>query len=388
MPRVPDVEAEWSVLLTACSALSDGAKLLRLQTLLQSPIRWESLLAMAQRHGVQPLLYKALQSAGDAIPAESMHSLEQNYQTNLRKTLLLSRELIRVVYHLSAFDVHVMPYKGAALAESLYGDLALRQSGDIDLLVRRDEFPRVKAAMAKIGYVPQIHLSETEQEAYLKSGYECVFDGPAGRNILEIQWAVQPRFYAVDFNMGDVFERAVNVNVAGQPMKMPSTADLFLLLAAHAAKHVWARLIWISDLAQLMLMPSIDWDWIGSEATKLGIVRIVGVSMQLANRLLSAPTPANAQKWLPDRGVDATLTSQIQQSILSESGFGVESLSYFRLMISLRERTSDRLSFLTRLMFTPGPSEWSAVRLPASLFPLYRIVRLSRLGARMFGASD
>jgi hypothetical protein len=52
-------------------------------------------------------------------------------------------------------------------------------------------------------------------------------------------------------------------------------------------------------------------------------------------------------------------------------------------MMRLRERRADRLRFLGRLVFTPGPNEWKAVRLPTPLFPLYRLVRLSRLAARL-----
>ena len=45
------------------------------------------------------------------------------------------------------------------------------------------------------------------------------------------------------------------------------------------------------------------------------------------------------------------------------------------------------MRFLTSpRIFTPGPGEWAAVRLPRPLFPLYRLVRLSRLAARLVSA--
>jgi hypothetical protein len=48
----------------------------------------------------------------------------------------------------------------------------------------------------------------------------------------------------------------------------------------------------------------------------------------------------------------------------------------------LRERRADRVRFLARLAFTPGPGEWEAVRLPGALVPLYRVVRVVRLAGR------
>jgi len=50
-------------------------------------------------------------------------------------------------------------------------------------------------------------------------------------------------------------------------------------------------------------------------------------------------------------------------------------------MMDLRERRRDRISFSWRLGVTPSTGEWSAIRLPGPLFPLYRAVRLFRLAA-------
>jgi hypothetical protein len=49
----------------------------------------------------------------------------------------------------------------------------------------------------------------------------------------------------------------------------------------------------------------------------------------------------------------------------------------------LRENRRDRMRFITRLGFTPGPGEWNAIHLPESLTPLYRLVRLCRVAGRL-----
>ena len=89
-----------------------------------------------------------------------MPAIEQGYQTNLHKALFLSRELIRIVDRLSALGVEVMPYKGLALAEVIYGDIALRQAGDIDLLIHPQDLPRIREAVRELGYPPHMILSE------------------------------------------------------------------------------------------------------------------------------------------------------------------------------------------------------------------------------------
>jgi hypothetical protein len=349
-------------------------------------VRWQRLFALADHHGTQPLLFQTLSGLEEAVPAGEMLSLRQSFQTNLHKALLLSRELIRIVDHLSALGIEVMPHKGPALAEVLYGDIALRQAGDIDLLIHPQDLARIRDAVRELGYTAHECFSAREEWAYLRSGYECAFDGAAGPNLLELQWAIQPRFYAVDFDMGGLFRRAVTVSVAGHPMRTPSPADLFLILSLHAAKHVWGRLAWLCDLARLISSTSLDWEQIGSQARDLGVVRILRVTMLTASQLLGAAIPAEAQKALPEDRAAPALVAEIKARLVSESAFNVESVAYFRLMTRLRERPADRVRFLTRLAFTPGPSEWAAVRLPGPLFPLYPVVRLSRLAAKLVRA--
>jgi hypothetical protein len=377
------LNSEWHVLLAASSATPRPEKLARLRILLQQPIQWKSLYELAERHGVQPLLYQALQSVADAVPAEAMNRLKRSNDANLHKTLLLSRELIRIVEHLSTLGLEVIPYKGLALAETLYGDISMRPSGDIDLLIHAQDLPRIREAVCELGYTPHAPLSESEERAYLKSGYECAFDGEAGPNLLEVQWAIQPRFYAVDFDMTGLFDRAVTITVAGRTMKTPSYADLLLVLSVHAAKHMWGRLIWLCDIERLLQLPGLDWVWIGSQARGLGIARILRITMLAANRMLGIAVPQAAETNLPQDPSGSALANEVLAHIAGEQTYNVESLSYFRMMMRLRERTTDRIRFLQRLVLTPGPGEWEAVRLPHSLSPLYRLVRLSRLAARL-----
>lgn len=368
------------MLLAACSPAANP-QLLADQ--FQQSIRWKLLFDRAQQHGVLPMLYQRFSALAEPVPADVIAALKQSYQTNLHMAMLLSLELIRIYDHLSDSGFEVLAYKGLALSESIYGDIALRRIGDIDLLIHASDFFRIRDAVRELGFTPHWQIPDGQEAAYLKSGYERAFDGAAGPNLLELQWNIQPRFYAVDFDMDGLFRRAVAVPVAGRPMKTPSPEDLFLVLSVHAAKHIWGRLIWLCDLARLMNLPHLNWSAIAEQAEDLGIVRILRVGMLLANRILAAPIPSAAEASLPSDAAAETMADEIQPHVISATPFNVESFDYFRLMLRLRERNSDRLRFLHRLIFTPGPGEWNAVRLPATLSPLYRLVRLSRLLARI-----
>ena len=372
-------DPEWRFLLAACRPDSSGAS--EVGSLFKCPPRWDLLFELAEQHGALPLLHQALTPFQGSIPAPDLATLNSKHRANLHKAMMLSRELINIVDTLAESGIEVMPYKGLALAESVYGDIALRQTGDIDLLIRAEDVSRARDALRRLNFVPHLELPERQELAYLESGYEYMFDAPAGRNLLELQWAVQPSFYAVDLRAEELFERSVPVSVAGRILKTLSFEDLFVALSLHAAKHVWAKLIWICDLARIMKMERLDWAWVGSLARHYRIRRIVTLNLRLANRLLGVSIPSAAEP-LVESGNEA-LAETIEGFVSGGVPFHPESPPYFRLMLRLRENPVDRARFLTRLALTPGPREWSCLRVPDLLFPLYRLVRLSRLIARV-----
>jgi hypothetical protein len=356
---------------------------MRIKGLLAGKVDWEAVLRLADEHGTSFLVHQNLSRLDDMVPSSVVATLRERFERNIRKSLVLARELIRILDCLDALGIESIPYKGLPLSEVYYGDMALRQSGDIDLFVRRQDLTRIKRAVCQLGYITRVLVPEEAEEDYFESGYECAFDSPAGKNLLELQWALQPRFYAVDYDMEGLFERAVTVTVAGRSVKTLSSEDLLLALSVHAAKHVWGRLIWLCDVAQILKRDKVNWDWVGSRARDFGIQRILHITLLLMNRLLRAPIPAAIESAvLGDRAAQG-LADEIAPNVSNGVPYGEQQVSYFRLMMRLRERRRDRIHFLARLTFTPGPSEWNAIRLPAILFPLYRVVRLARLASRL-----
>ena len=385
--RGPTPSLEWKLLLAASAPDPSESDLSLVRTVLETQgaeksVDWEAVLRLAERHGTSSLLHKNLAHMRDGVPSFALESLQQGYERNVHKSLLLARELIRILDCLDALCIEAIPYKGVVFAEVYFGELGLRQPGDMDLFVRRQDVARIKIAIRELGYVPRALVPEAAEEDYIASGYECVFDSPAGKNLLELQWAPQPRFYAVDFDMDGLFARAVSVSVAGRSVKTPSSEDLMLVLAMHAAKHVWGRLIWLCDIAQILKREKLNWDGVQLRAREFGIERIVHITLLLANRFLLTAIPAPMEQAIRTDGATQACAEEIASGVATGISYEEQQVSYYRLMMRLRERRADRLRFLARLTFTPGPGEWAAVSLPRPLFPLYRLVRMARLGAR------
>ncbi len=139
------------------------------------------------------------------MPAAMLDQLRARYLGTSRRALWFANELTQVLEHLQSMGVEAIAHKGPALALTLYGDVTRRQFRDLDLLVRSGDVKKTTSALAKLGYEPGVKLRASEERSYLSSGYEYVFHSPLGRNLLEVQWNILPRFYSVDFNVGDLF---------------------------------------------------------------------------------------------------------------------------------------------------------------------------------------
>ncbi len=269
---------EFDLLLACCAEYSNRQRAERTGEILGREFDWERLIQLAEHHGVIPQVYRYLSAAAEVVPSGAFEAIRQRYEANARQTLWLTRELLRILEHLESHGIAALPFKGPVLAEILYGNVALRQFSDLDVLIRAGDIPKIKAALVELGYEPGIELTQREERAYLASGYEYTFDSAHGRNLLEMQWQILPRFYSVEFDVDGFFDRTVLVSVGGRSIRTLSMEDLILVLCVHAAKHAWVQLSWLCDIAELAGSQQCDWDAVQKHARRLGIERIVAVT--------------------------------------------------------------------------------------------------------------
>lgn len=358
-----------------------------------SAVDWSDFFRLAEYHGVLPLAAHNLigNSFGEAgcgetggrLPPEIERLLRSAYEANLRRNLWFSAELARIMQHFNRKELRAIPYKGPVLAQSHYGDVGLRSFSDLDILISPVDFEPAKQALAEIGYRPATEFAPAVERLWLRTGYERSFDGAAGKNLVELQWALLSHFYAIDFQkngmrVDDLLQRAGCTVVGGNEMPCLSAEDSLLVLCLHAAKHLWTRLNWLADIAETLRLP-LDYAAVLSRARQMGIARILGVSFWLVKNVLHGEIPAGAEEMITNDPIVAVLGSEFAQRLARATGYDFESSEYFLLFKKLRERRGDRWRFLWRLVWTPGPGDVVAVRLPEASFSFYRIVRIGRL---------
>lgn len=373
---------EFDLVVACCAELSSSGRQARVREICQRNLNLSRLFAIAEHHRVIP---RAFDQLTPFLSHQELPALASVYQQNARKAFLLTGELVKVLRHLNLHEIEALAHKGPALAMLLYGHVSDRQFCDLDVLVRLADVCRAKVALRELGYFPTVDLTAREERAYIASGYEYGFRSADGRILIELQWRILPRFYAVDIDVSNFFHRAVSLDLGGQSVRTLCNEDLLLALCLHAGKHLWAQLSLLCDIVQLAKLP-VNWEAVEKRSKRLGIERLVAFSFLLAHKLLLAPLPDAAQAVVEHHPALNIFAEEISALIRRCEEYDAESPAYFRWMMRLRERKQDRLRFLWRLLTTPSIGEWSAVKLPDAAFPLYHFVRAARLGKRFAAA--
>src|SRR5215210_319641 len=123
-----------------------------LRQLLRQPLDWDYVLATAYAHGLLPLLQKHLSTVGgDLVPRQFLSRLKRESVANSQNVLHLVGKQLRVYKLFKEHRIPVALFKGAPLAHMAYGEISLRQAGDIDLLIHRRHFHQACLLLESLG---------------------------------------------------------------------------------------------------------------------------------------------------------------------------------------------------------------------------------------------
>jgi hypothetical protein len=292
--------------------------------------------------------------------------------------LKLAGELLRLQALLDAQSIPMIAYKGPALAASLYGSMALRQAGDLDIVVRRTDVPRARQLLLDSGYEARNPVGPDAQAFRLRSRYGEEFVGQDG-TIVELHWAFTNGDVALLLGFEELAPWLRNATVGAGAVPVPGAEDQLLVLAVHGAKHRWDRLELVCSFAESVRQdgPGIDWEHLEDRATALGVRRMLLLGLLLAHDLLGATPPARLiSRARADRTV-SDLALQIPR-ILAEDAHTVDtnSLTTDVFRFKLRERRIDRWRFLWYRLTTPSrPDSWSTITLGKVLVPVHAFKR-------------
>lgn len=279
-------------LLICCAKLNPSERELEeAQTILASPIHWELFQQLARYHGIASFGFRALRNV-ESVPQPVLERLCELAKQTAVRNLSLIDELIGLNELCRRHGIGLMPYKGPALSAIIYGDLCVRDTSDLDFLIRPQDFWRLTRLFLARGYLPEQGIPSSPDERYLCAISECGFVNPATGIRIDAHWHIAPRHLGVRIGPHWFWDKASQVEINGVVMPAMSTEKLILALSIHGAKHGWERLKWLCDFANLLRAnPTLNWSEIAGAAVQVGANRMLALALWLAHCLCEVPLP-------------------------------------------------------------------------------------------------
>lgn len=382
---VPSFSAEIELLLCCGGPLTQATNGDKMRRLARAKIDWELVFKLALWHRMLPLLYWNL-TQGDGqenrldVPSETMEAFRAAYLRNVGLALRMTGDLLAILEKMEEAGVMVVPYKGPVLSSRLYGNLGLRRSVDLDVIVRKDDLHAARTILFDLGYVPSVMLQGTNHEFQVESRYSERFDRPS--SVVELHWAFTNKDVAFPLTLNDIGPRLTTHQVSGRVIRVLNSEDTLLVLCVHGAKHQWAHLEWICGIAELLHRgDDISWPDLLSRATETRSLRRLLLGLCLAHDLFRAPLPEDVKKRIRGDGQISALAATVTFALF-DGDRNVETLHTFGTLdhdlfhFRLGDRFPDSLRYLVYRVTTPSrPERWSTISLGGHPITLHSFTR-------------
>ena len=363
----PDIE-----LLIACALPPSHPEIGdRIRSSAGSPIDWNKLCELAAYHRVEPLLYQRLSRYAPSLAPENiLAELAARNRAGATRNLNLTGELISLTKTFTAAGIPILPHKGPLLALAAYGDLAMRQFADLDILVHPADLPRAIATLAQRDYRPAEDLAWLSPSALLRWTGEMSYTSPSGVSV-DLHWRLTPSHYPVQLDPEILWHNRTSVTIAGASLPTLTPEALVLLLAVHGAKHCWEAMGWLADVAWLLdANPRLQWAAVHALAAEARCERVVALAESLINAVFRGAA------------LDSDLCRRVLDRWQNQPAESPRSPELLRFAASLSERPTTTLRHVCGLILHPTEIDWRTRRLPESRFWLYAPARVARLARK------
>jgi hypothetical protein len=350
----------------------DAERRSELRRLVQQEINWDYLFATAQAHGLLPLLHKHLTGLA---PTHFLSRLKRESVANSQNILHLIAKQLRVYKLFKENGIPVALFKGPLLAQMAYGEISLRQAGDIDVLINRRHFEQARALLESLGYEMSPRLTPAQLASHLSNHCELQFMRDEWFTVVDLHWDLAPRSFVFKLHGDEVMSRLQTVSLAGTTVETFGAEDLVLYLSMHGAKHLWRRLEWIVSLAEVLrATPQLNWDLLVQRAEQAHASRMLALGLRLVEKFSDVSIPV-----LEDLGMQR-MADQVHEQLFNTFG-AADSTETNLYNLRIMDRKRDALMSTLRAIFVPTLPDWQAVALPAPLHSLYYAFRPLRLSA-------
>lgn len=225
-------------------------------------------------------------------PQAALDSLHAAYLAQVGEGMKREYWLKNILLAFRNKDIQVIPLKGAYLAGAVYADSAERLMSDFDLLVHEKQLAETVQVLEGLGYQPG---RKFWLDVELQASHELPPFMKEGAPPIEIHWRLLEPELPFKVDLAGLWQRAVPVQIAGQPCLGLCAEDLLLHICLHATtQHRFLNgLRNIYDVAATLVhfRETLDWDTLLQRTQEWHAERAVYLMFWLAVDLFGSPVP-------------------------------------------------------------------------------------------------
>lgn len=338
-----------------------------------------TLIDLSNQHGILPLVHKTLKSLDSKHlmqNADIFSELKAHYMGISQRNMLMSAELIRIMNLLKDNSIESLAFKGPALSQMAYGDITLRQFGDLDILIRKKDIQIVKELLYKKEYIPIYELTTTQESIWLNEQKDFGLFNKNKNILIEIHWALIPEEYPIQLNLKDIWKNSETIKINNKYINTFALENLIFYLCIHGSKHLWERIEWIKDIDLLIQTQNPNWENIFKQVENSDFKISFYLGIYLSHLLFSTPIPKEAIKNIKANktvlGIIKTITSNWKiKNEKSPIAMFQYKLTTYKLILNPIQRNC----YMLQNIFKPSFKERLLFDLPKSYNWLYYFIR-------------
>ncbi|HYF62380.1 MAG TPA: nucleotidyltransferase family protein [Herpetosiphonaceae bacterium] len=329
------------------------------------PADWDRLAKLAEYHEVVPLIWPVLRRA--PIPPDLAERWRAAYYLVAVRNDSRIAEITALAAELAEHSIRPVLLKGMALAPFVYQNLALRQMGDTDLLVRRADLRVAWAVLSARGYLLQPAAARYWRFQFRNSG-ELRLVHHRSTAMIELHWWLYAGTWAAQSGLlpaAGFWGRLREASLEGAPVLRLHPHDEALHIAFHLAvsnqfgEGVGRMLV---DWDRLIRAGPPNWPRLAREARDLRLATVLWLVARVARALLGTPVPSDLAALAPSFWRRALLNRLIRpEHLLAGHDPRRTAAGRYLLLLLLFDRFRDSLGMLRRGLAELIGDRWPVV---------------------------
>jgi hypothetical protein len=282
-------------LIRAVAAYGLPGSTLTLPSRRLSESEWRPFLRMAVSQRLTGLLAAAVGNDDLPVSRAQREEVDDEHVRSMVQCLLLERIMLEITTMLTGYDIDLRLLKGSAVAHLDYSDPALRPSGDVDLLLRGEQFHDAVARLEASG-MRKLQL-EPRPGFAARFGKGVTLAAPDGMEI-DLHRTLAQGSYGLTIPLELLWQTPSTIVLAGQEVLALGPSDRFLHAAFHCALGSrQTKLLPVRDVAEMALFGSTDAHTIRQRATMWNAEAVLARAVRKTWQLLQIEDITALSRW-------------------------------------------------------------------------------------------